>query len=40
MSPEQREKFNIKLLSMLGMSESKNKEEVLKETIRIKELMK
>lgn len=41
MSPEEREKFNIKLLSMLGMSESKNKEEeVLKETIRIKELMK
>lgn len=40
MSPEEREKFNINLLSMLGMGESKNKEEVLKETIRIKELMK
>lgn len=40
MSPEEKEKFKIKLLSMLGMSESKNKEKVLKETIRIKELMK
>lgn len=40
MSSAEREKFNINLLSMLGMGESKNKEEVLKETIRIKELMK
>lgn len=40
MSPEERKKFSVKLLSMLGKSESKNKEEVLKETIRIKELMK
>jgi hypothetical protein len=40
MSPEEKEKFNINLLSLLGMSESKNKERVLKETIRIKELMK
>jgi len=40
MSPEGRKKFNIDLLSLLGMGESKNGEEVLKETIRIKELMK
>ena len=40
MSPEERKKFNIDLLSLLGMGESKNGEEVLKETIRIKELMK
>jgi hypothetical protein len=40
MNPEQRKKFNLNLLSLLGMGESKNKEEVLKETIRIKELMK
>jgi hypothetical protein len=40
MNPEQRKKFNLNLLSLLGMAESKNKEEVLKETIRIKELMK
>jgi hypothetical protein len=40
MSSAERKKFNINLLSMLGMGESKNKEEVLKETIRIKELMK
>ena len=40
MSPEERKKFNINLLSLLGMGESKNGEEVLKETIRIKELMK
>ena len=40
MSPEERKKFNIDLLSLLGMGEIKNGEEVLKETIRIKELMK
>ena len=40
MSPEERKKFNINLLSLLGMGESKNGEEVLKETVRIKELMK
>jgi hypothetical protein len=40
MTSAEREKFNINLLSMLGMGESKNKEEVMKETIRIKELMK
>ena len=40
MSPEERKKFNINLLSLLGMGESKNGEEVLRETIRIKELMK
>lgn len=40
MSPEEKEKFNIGLLSLLGMSESKNKEQVLTETARIKQLMK
>lgn len=40
MSPEERDKLNMNLLSLLGMSEGKNDEEVLKEAIRIKELMK
>jgi hypothetical protein len=40
MSPEERKKFNMDLLSLLGMSESKNKEDILIEAIRIKELMK
>jgi len=40
MNPEERKKFNMDLLSLLGMSESKNKEDVLIETTRIKELMK
>ena len=40
MNPEERKKFNMDLLSLLGMSESKNKEDVLIEATRIKELMK
>ena len=40
MSPEERKKFNLDLLSLLGMSESKNKEDILTEASRIKELMK
>jgi len=40
MSPEERKKFNMDLLSFLGMSESKNKEDILIEATRIKELMK
>jgi hypothetical protein len=40
MSPEERKKFNMDLLSLLGMSESKNKEDILIEATRIKELMK
>jgi hypothetical protein len=40
MSPEERKKFNLDLLSLLGMSESKNKEDILTEATRIKELMK
>ena len=40
MSPEERKKFNLDLLSLLGMSESKNKEDILIEATRIKELMK
>jgi hypothetical protein len=40
MSPEERKKFNMDLLSLLGMSESKNKEDILIEAIRIKELLK
>jgi hypothetical protein len=40
MSPEERKKFNLNLLSLLGMSESKNKEDILTEATRIKELMK
>lgn len=40
LSPEERKKFNMNLLGLLGMAESKNNEEILKETIRIKELMK
>jgi hypothetical protein len=40
LSPEERKKFNMDLLSLLGMSESKNKEDVLIEATRIKELMK
>jgi hypothetical protein len=40
MSPEERKKFNMDLLSLLGMSESKNKEDILTEANRIKELMK
>jgi hypothetical protein len=40
MSPEERKKFNLDILSLLGMSESKNKEDILTEAFRIKELMK
>ena len=40
MSDEERKKLSIDLLSMLGMSESKNKEDILIEANRIKELMK
>ena len=40
MNPEERKKFNMDLLSLLGMSESKNKEDILIEATRIKELMK
>jgi murein DD-endopeptidase MepM/ murein hydrolase activator NlpD len=40
MNPEERKKFNLNLLSLLGMSESKNKEDILIEATRIKELMK
>lgn len=40
LNPEQRRKFNLDLLSLLGMSESKNKEDILIEATRIKELMK
>ena len=40
MSPEERKKFNLDILSLLGMSESKNKEDILTEASRIKELMK
>ncbi len=40
MNPEERKKFNMDLLSFLGMSESKNKEDILIEATRIKELMK
>jgi hypothetical protein len=40
MSDEERKKLSIDLLSMLGMSESKNKKDILAEATRIKELMK
>jgi len=40
MSAEERKKLNMDLLSLLGMSESKNKEDILIEATRIKELMK
>ncbi len=40
MSPEERKKLSMDLLTLLGMSESKNKQDILIEATRIKELMK